>query len=110
MNFEVRQDTVNNKTFFCLALSLFPGLGTGYIEPLIEQCGSVSGVFSLPRSELTRFRLSSETIRFVPSGFAQKSTEETLESARSVFRVRQGNHQDAGLGAGLAGSHHREWS
>ena len=74
---------MNDETFFCLALSLVPGLGTGHIHPLLKECGSASAVFALSRSELKRLRLSSEATQTIAGGFAQKSAEETLRSARS---------------------------
>jgi DNA processing protein len=74
---------VNDETFFCLALSLVPGLGTGHIHPLLKECGSASAVLALSRSELKRLRLSSEAAQTIAGGFAQKSAEETLRSARS---------------------------
>ncbi len=74
---------MNDETFFCLALSLVPGLGTGHIHPLLDQCGSASAVFALSRSELKRQRLSSEMAHTIAGGFAQKSAEEALRSARS---------------------------
>ncbi len=80
---DVRDDGVNDETFFCLALSLVPGLGTGHIHPLLKHCGSASAVFALPRSELKRLRLSSETTHSIAGGFAQKNAEKALGSARS---------------------------
>lgn len=74
---------MNDETFFCLALSLVPGLGAGHIHPLLQQCGSASAVFTISRSELKRLRLSSEAAHTIAGGFAQKSAEEALRSARS---------------------------
>ncbi len=74
---------MNDETFFCLALSLVPGLGPGLIHPLLERCGSASAVFALSGSELKRLRLSSEVTHIIAGGFAQKSAEEALRSARS---------------------------
>lgn len=74
---------MNDETFFCLALSLVPGVGTGDIHPPLRQCGSASDVFAISRSELPRLRLSSEAGHTIGGGFAQKSAEEALQSAGS---------------------------
>ncbi|MGH9339814.1 MAG: DNA-processing protein DprA [Acidobacteriota bacterium] len=79
---------MKDNTFYSLALSLAPGLGTTRIHEMIRKCGSPSEVFRRSRSELKRFNLSHEIQLFLSSGRALRQAEETLQAC---------GHRDIGV-------------
>ncbi len=73
---------MRDETFFSLALSLTPGVGTRRLHRLIAECRSASEVFNLTRQQLKRFGLPAETRASLLSGRALKAAEEAIAGAR----------------------------
>ncbi|RPI26765.1 MAG: DNA-protecting protein DprA [Acidobacteria bacterium] len=75
---------MNNETFYYLALSMVPGLGTTRIHQLTRQHGGLpSNLFKLPRSQLSRCSLSDDITSWIAGGWARKSAETTLAGAQA---------------------------
>jgi len=71
----------NSESFYYLALSLVPGLGTTRIHQLTREHGGVpSNLFKLPRSQLRRC-VSDDIASCIAGGWAVKATETALGEA-----------------------------
>lgn len=71
----------NDESFYYLALSLIPGLGTTRIHQLTREHGGLpSTLFKLPRSQLRR-TIPDDTASCIAGGWARKAAESALSAA-----------------------------
>lgn len=75
---------MKEETFYCLALTLIPGLGTCRLHPLLREWGSPAVPFRADDGELATWGFSGDMRAYIRSGVALKAAEKAADQAQKL--------------------------